>query len=281
MGRRYDVSAQLHKATPGGCSAPFSSRLRHRASRQHGREHQSDRRHDPSGGRWSPPASGLWFFSRQTTPAEAKYLAYDLELLAIYSTILKFRHILEGCSFQIFTDQKPLPSAFMKARDPISNSQCHQLAFISEFATEIAHIPGLDNIVADALTHQYDEQQSVAVHLVAHGLSNIDLSELAREQRPIAEEPASSLKLTPVQFPGVEGPIVCRTLLGRLRVLVPDSKRRQIFNEIHGLAHPSGKATLAIMARLYVWQNMRRDTVRWARQCQAGRQAYLTPRTAN
>ena len=114
----------------------------------------------------------LGFFSRQTTDAEAKYLAYNLELLAIYSTILKFRHMLEGRRFRIYTDQKPLTSAFMKAGDPVSNRQLHQLAFISEFATEITHIPGL-------------------------------------------------------------------------------------FDAIHGLAHPSGKDTLAIMARLYVWPNMR------------------------
>ena len=41
----------------------------------------------------------LGFFSRRTSPAETRYSAYDLELLAIYSTLLKFRHILEGRRF--------------------------------------------------------------------------------------------------------------------------------------------------------------------------------------
>ena len=77
----------------------------------------------------------LGFFSRRTTSAESRYSANDLELLAIYSTIVKFRHVLEGRRFRIYTDQKPLTSAFFKARDPVSNRQRHQLAFISEFAT--------------------------------------------------------------------------------------------------------------------------------------------------
>ena len=53
------------------------------------------------------------------------------------------------------------------------------------------------------------------------------------------------------------------------RVLVPEGKQRSIFNVIHGLAHPSGKATLAIIARSYVWRGMRCDVLRWASQCEA------------
>ena len=65
----------------------------------------------------------LGFFSRRTTAAESRYSAYDLELLAMYSTILKFRHMLEGHRFRMFTDQKPLTSAFFKARDPVSTGR--------------------------------------------------------------------------------------------------------------------------------------------------------------
>ena len=96
----------------------------------------------------------LGFFSHRTTAAESRYSAYDLELLAVYSTVVKFCHMLEGRKFCIFTDQKPLTSAFFKAWDPVSNRQRQQLAFISEFGTDIAHVPGLENAVADVLTRQ-------------------------------------------------------------------------------------------------------------------------------
>ena len=118
----------------------------------------------------------LGFFSRRTTPAESRYSAYDLELQAIYSTIVKFRHILEGRRFHIYTDQKPLTSAFFKAGDPVSNRQRQQLAFISEFGTEMAHILGLQNVVADALTRQFDDEEATAiVHSVVHELVDVDL----------------------------------------------------------------------------------------------------------
>ena len=143
----------------------------------------------------------LGFFSHRTSPAESRYSAYDLELLAIYSTILKFRHTLEGRKFTIYTDQKPLTSAFFKVRDPVSNRQRHQLAFISEFATDIAHVPGLHNVVADALTRQHDDEKEAAiVHSVSHSLSDVNLANLASQQQRITDEPASSLRLESLRF---------------------------------------------------------------------------------
>ena len=212
----------------------------------------------------------LGFFSRRTSSAESRYSAYDLELLAIYSTIVKFCHVLEGRRFRIYTDQKPLTSAFLKARDPLSNRQRHQLAFISEFATDIAHVPGITNVVADALTRQFDDERDPAiVHAIAHTLSDVDLAVIAQDQRPITEEPASSLRLETISFAGVDSPVVCDTSLGRPRVLVPEVHRHRIFDAIHGLAHPSGKTTLAIIARSYAWKDMRRDVLRWSKQCSA------------
>ena len=41
----------------------------------------------------------LGFFSCRTSPAESRYSAYDLELLAVYATVVKFEHVLEGRSF--------------------------------------------------------------------------------------------------------------------------------------------------------------------------------------
>ena len=222
--------------------------------------------HQVVGGHLRP----LGFFSRRTSSAESRYSAYDLELLAIYSTIIKFRHLLEGRKFRIYTDQKPLTSAFFKARDPVSNRQRQQLALISEFATDVAHIPGLENVVADTLSRQYDDEDtSAVVHSKTHSLADVDLARLEKDQQPIDEEQPSSLRLARITFPGVDRKLVCDTCLGRPRVLVPERWRSSIFEAIHGLAHPSGRATLAIVAKAYAWNGMRRDILRWAGQCQA------------
>ncbi len=56
------------------------------------------------GNRWQPVS----FFSRKLKPAEKRYSAFDRELLAVYLAIKHFRYFLEGRTFQVATDHKPL-----------------------------------------------------------------------------------------------------------------------------------------------------------------------------
>ncbi|GFX83711.1 retrovirus-related Pol polyprotein from transposon 17.6 [Trichonephila clavipes] len=94
----------------------------------------------------------LSFFSRKLTSSEKSYSAYDRELLAIYSAIRHFRYMLEARDFTVFTDHKPLTYAFRQKSDKCSPRQIRQLDFISQFTTNIVHIPGSDNIAADVLS---------------------------------------------------------------------------------------------------------------------------------
>ncbi|GFW76091.1 retrovirus-related Pol polyprotein from transposon opus [Trichonephila clavipes] len=94
----------------------------------------------------------LAFFSRKLTSSEKSYSAYDRELLAIYSAIRHFRYMLEARDFAVFTDHKPLTYAFRQKSDKCSPRQIRQLDFISQFTTNIVHIPGSDNITADVLS---------------------------------------------------------------------------------------------------------------------------------
>ncbi|GFU03454.1 transposon Tf2-11 polyprotein [Trichonephila clavipes] len=94
----------------------------------------------------------LAFYSRKLTSSEKSYSAYDRELLAIYSAIRHFRYMLEARDFTVFTDHKPLTYAFRQKSDKCSPRQIRQLDFISQFTTNIVHIPGSDNIAADVLS---------------------------------------------------------------------------------------------------------------------------------
>ena len=55
---------------------------------------------------------GLWqpisFFSKKLSPAETRYSTYDRELLAAYLALKHLRYFLEGRSFHVMTDHKPL-----------------------------------------------------------------------------------------------------------------------------------------------------------------------------
>jgi cleavage and polyadenylation specificity factor subunit 1 len=97
---------------------------------------------------WQP----LSFFSRKLNTAQQKYIAYDRELLAVYEAVKHFRHMLEARHFTILTDLKPLTYAFQQKRDKCSPRQFNHLDFIAQFTTDIRHISGQDNVVADALS---------------------------------------------------------------------------------------------------------------------------------
>ncbi len=81
-----------------------------------------------------------------------KYAAFDRELLACYLGIRHFRYMLEGRYFTIFTDHKPLTFAHKRSSDPWTARQCRQLAFVAECTSDIRHVAGKDNVVADALS---------------------------------------------------------------------------------------------------------------------------------
>ena len=97
---------------------------------------------------WQP----LAFFSKKMSTAQQKYSAYDRELLAIYEAVKHFRHMLEARHFVIFTDHKPLTYAFSQKRDKCTPRQFNHFDYISQFTTDIRHISGQENVVADALS---------------------------------------------------------------------------------------------------------------------------------
>jgi hypothetical protein len=101
-----------------------------------------------SGDIWRP----LAFFSRQLRKPERIYAAFDRELLGIHLAIKHFRYFLEGRQFTVFTDHMPILAALHKTTEPTSGRQARQLAAIAEATTDIQHVSGKDNVVADALS---------------------------------------------------------------------------------------------------------------------------------
>ncbi|GFX94912.1 retrovirus-related Pol polyprotein from transposon 17.6 [Trichonephila clavipes] len=146
----------------------------------------------------------LAFFSRKLTSSEKSYSAYDRELLAIYSAIRHFRYMLEARDFTVFTDHKPLTYAFRQKSDKCSPRQIRQLDFISQFTTNIVHIPGSDNIAADVLSR---------VSAITFP-SQIDYDCIAETQQTDQElhtliASGTSLELKKVTFPNSSTEIMC------------------------------------------------------------------------
>jgi cleavage and polyadenylation specificity factor subunit 1 len=102
----------------------------------------------------SPPApwQPLGFFSQKLSTAQVNYSAFDREILACVEAICHFRYMLEGRQFTLFTDHKPLTFALHKVSDPWTVRQSRHLAYVAEFTSDVQHMPGIENVVADTLS---------------------------------------------------------------------------------------------------------------------------------
>nr|VZI14960.1 unnamed protein product [Spirometra erinaceieuropaei] len=116
----------------------------------------------------------LAFFSKKLLPAETRYSTFGRELLAIYLAVKHFRHFLEGRDFTLFTDHTPLTFALRSHSDKYNPKEIAHLDYISQFTTDIRHIDGTKDEVADTLS-----RPSLSSLQLSHG---IDLCAMAAEQ---------------------------------------------------------------------------------------------------
>ncbi|BHF61467.1 hypothetical protein SprV_0100444100 [Sparganum proliferum] len=204
----------------------------------------------------------LAFFSKKLLPAETRYSTFGRELLAIYLAVKHFRHFLEGRDFTVFTDHKPLTFALRSHSDKYNPREIAHLDYISQFTTDIRHIDGTKNEVADMLS-----RPSLSSLQLSHG---IDLCAMAAEQQRVGcpgDEPVSGLLLKDVPLTTGSGTILCDVSTPFHRPFVPASMRQAVFQTLHGLSHPGIRASQKLLAERFVWSGMNKDVKAWARSC--------------
>ena len=211
---------------------------------------------------WQP----LAFFSKKLKDSEKKYSAFDRELLAVYLAIKHFRFFVEGRDFTVFTDHKPLSYA-LTSKTERSPRQTRHLDFISQFTSDIQHIKGKDNVVADALSRIEE--------IAAKKSHEIDLETIAKLQSTDKElkellsnensKKTSKFSLKEFTFPNVS--IYCETSTNKNRPFVPSDLRFNVFNILHGISHPSIRATRKLISERYFWPSMNKNINTWAKSC--------------
>lgn len=204
----------------------------------------------------------LAFFSRKLSKTEMGYSAYDRELLSAYTSIKHFTHMLEARVFSLFTDHKPLTFAFKQRLDKCSPRQARQLDFISQFTTEIYHIKGSENTIADALS------RITAITMP----SPIDYDKISEAQKTDLElqnliKNQQGLQLKKITLPDSTTSLFCDISTGKIRPYIPKEFRQQIFLSLHNIAHPGIRSTSKLIKSRFIWLAMNKECTIWARQC--------------
>ncbi len=80
--------------------------------------------------------------------------------------------MLDGRRFAIFTDHKPLTYALARVSEPWTARQTRQLSYVAEYTSDIRHIAGAANVVADIGHAAADKPPSAATCVKAVGAHN-------------------------------------------------------------------------------------------------------------
>lgn len=224
----------------------------------------------------------LAFLSRKLSDTEAAYSTFDRELLAIFAAIKAWKHLLQGQTVTVFCDHKPIIGAFASSKERFSDRQQRQMSAISEVVTDVVHIAGKDNVVADALSRPSKDSgnssssevlvaaahEIVPTDEVTQALPSIDLPAIARTQRLDSTLPPESDTFKLFDIGLTDCQLLCETSYPNPRPVVPPELRKHIFSSIHSLAHPGIKASCRLITHRYFWAEMSRDVRRWAEECQ-------------
>lgn len=218
-----------------------------------------------SGDVWQP----LSFFSKKLNPAQQKYSAYDKELTAIYLAVKHFLHMVEGREFTIYTDHKPLTFAYQQKPEKCSPRQFRHLEYVGQYTTDIRHISGHDNVVADSLSR------------IDALSASLDYEALAKSQTQDDEiqqylKPNSSIKLEQVPIPGTQFSLFCDCSMSTPRPFITKDFRKAAFNCVHGLSHPGMNATVQLATQRFIWPSMKSDCRSWARSCLPCQKSKIT-----
>ena len=204
----------------------------------------------------------LGFFSRKMTQAEVKYSTYDRELLALFATIKHFAFMLEGKEFTCYTDHKPLIFAFSQQSEKASPRQARQLSYISQFTTDIRHVSGPENVVADTLSRIYAMTTAPTPEQIAgYQVKDEELSNLMKSQ-------STTLKFKTILVEE-NTKLICDVSTGEARPFIPKDLRMSVCKQIHELAHVGRKATCALVKKRFVWPHMGKFIGNFVRNCLA------------
>lgn len=225
-------------------------------------------------GTWKP----ISFFSKKLNKTQQHYSTFSKELFAAFASLQHFRYFVEGSSFYILTDHQPLIRAILRKNPRDLPREERWLEFISIFTTDIRHIKGSHNVVADALSRHFTDQSPVQQNDKTHS-NNCDQNISVILSNPIEDDLVSLQEQDPELKAILNGTIVCSGTLVKVgniycnilndqpRRYIPSSLRMKMFKDYHNLAHPGIRATKKYITSKYFWPNMNKDITQWTRTC--------------
>ena len=117
------------------------------------------------------------FYSAKLSPAQQNYPVHEIELLAGYESMLRYRDILQGVKFRWYTDHRGL--IYLLNQRNLSGRQARWMERIGEFDFEVIYVPGTENILSDALSRLYSNDSPGTVRTASEYAKHDDTATTA------------------------------------------------------------------------------------------------------
>lgn len=206
----------------------------------------------------------LGFFSGKFSAAQQKWSPYDKELYAIYAAVDHFSYMLEARHFTILTDHRPLLEMFKTKKRIKLEKRSRYIEYISQFSTDIKHISGVSNIIADALSRpQIDAISHPAVTLDMIATLQVQDEEILQ----IGKNGYQEHQIRNIFIEDSNKSILCSFFNNVNRPLIPKILRYRLFEQVHGVAHFGTNSTLRLLRSKYYWPKMTADIRLWCKSC--------------
>ena len=202
------------------------------------------------------------YFSKKLSGPQTKYSTFDRELLAAYTATLHFKNLIEGREVTLFTDHKPLVSAFYSRTPAKSDRQQRHLSIVSEYIHKAEYIRGTENVVADALSRTCQIDSEIVTDLP--GI-------IAAQKEDPPSEKLSHLKA----YQYDKDVILCDMTMSLPRPFIPNKLRTPIIEKFHNMIHPGTSASIKLIKDRFFWENMTKDIKNYVANCLSCQKAKI------
>lgn len=213
------------------------------------------------------------YFSRQTTPEEQHMTSYELETLAVVTSLQRFRVYLIGIPFKIFTDCNSLRATFLK-RDLIPRVARWWIS-MQEFDYSVEYRPGKSMTYVDALSRNppSSDPPAASVHLIEVGdsdwLSTVQSSdsEIQRKVRILTDSQSAEVVEVMDNYVVRNKKLFRKTTEGE-RWVVPKGVRWQILKQCHDdIGHFAFDKTYNKVKETYWFSKMKKFVRKYVDSC--------------
>ncbi len=224
--------------------------------------------------------------SRSLNSAEKRYATIELECLGVYYGIKSCEHFLQGISFHVVTDHRPLLGIFAKDLHQVGNPRLLRLREkIVGYNFTVSWVAGKRHQMADALSRapvfgpQEDEGKDPP-DSVRLATSPLELHEFVKD---LDEDYLSVMSVLPTtnevrDLPPLHPARAFASVWDRLsvdygllvldgyRVVVPHAARERVLRGLHA-SHCGVNKTRQLAAQLYFWPGMNNEIRHVVEKC--------------